>query len=302
MVEEKTVLTVSSSRKNDALTWGQDGFSIQGVEGNFRTLKIEEDEAISSDWKVKQDSSLTEYLDSYVYGQSISPTSSIYKLFAIYVKSMVHDLNGPEQLNVLDVGCGIGKNHPSYIDLLADKVNYLGLDAIDIHPNRDYPFICSRIETMSEFSSFHKKMDAFIFGTSLDHFENYEDVSKMINKMATPGAISIFWIGLHDVPLVAGEEGVRIFQRIFEDEGPLTVMGHFLKFVFLRFPRLFYALQRRRKRLKNNTNLDEFHFNYFRVKDLPEVLSCFGEIIDITMIPGTTSVFCTCQQPSNLTT
>lgn len=181
---------------------------------------------------------------------------------------------------------------------LKERVNYFGLDAFDINLERDYPFICARIEDLSKVEAFHNKIDTFIFGTSLDHFENVDEVASSVKKLASPGAVVIFWIGLHDVTLVAGEEGARTFQSMFNGAGLLSVAWRFLRFAFWNFPRMAYVLRRRGNKLKKGENLDDLHFWYFTEKDLPGLLSRFGEITDISMLPGNNSVFCTCRVPS----
>jgi len=292
-------IRLSGSKANTNLEWDSEGFMLAGRGPKSCTMKVEGGRDTSQEWQHKQDKALAEYQGSHILEQITATTHSIYKLFGAYIGATLHGPNEKLQPNVLDVGCGIGQRLPMYMRKLIDGVNYFGMDAFDINSDRDYPFICARLEDLSEIVAFHNKFDVFVFGTSLDHFENIDEVARAVKKIAAPGAVVIFWIGLHDTSLVASEEGANALRRTFNGARPLVVMWRLLRFAFWNFPRIFYALERRRVKLKRGENLDNLHFWYFTEKDLPSVLARFGEITDISMVPGSNSVFATCRVPAD---
>ncbi|MBL4613478.1 MAG: hypothetical protein JKY27_01190, partial [Magnetovibrio sp.] len=118
-----------------------------------------------------------------------------------------------------------------------------------------------------------------------------------VQYLAAPGAKAVFWIGLHDITLSASEEGARRFSKVFKDTEWQSVLMRCFGFVFWSFPRVTLALMWNRFRLKRRKKIDDFHFWYFRNRDLPTVLAKFGEISDITYVPGGGSVFATCRAP-----
>ena len=277
------------------LVWGDTDFSFAGEGGRSRSIKIIDEDDASVAWQEKQDTALDEYLASHVQ-ELISPqTTSLYKLFGAYIGNALHEPDEKKQPNVLDIGCGIGGKRPLYIRTLQDDVNYFGLDAFDLNPDREYPFICSRIETLMKVPEFRGKFDMFIFGTSLDHFENLDEVAETVRYLAAPNAKVVFWVGLHDVDLIASEEGARDLGRVFQGSGVLSTFVRSLGYLFWTFPRVFLVLMLRQMKLNKRKNLDDFHFWYFTEKDLPGVLSQFGEISDITYVPGGGSIFATCR-------
>lgn len=288
-------IVLSREKFDHDLTCDVDGFATLNGTLKSRTVKVLCDDEVSQVWSIKQVNSLSEYMDSHIEERISSTSLSIYKLFGAYIGNALYELGESVRPNVLDIGCGIGRKPPLYVRKLIDGVNYYGLDAFDINLEREYPFICSRLEMLSEVKAFHHKFDVFIFGTSLDHFENIDDVAKVIKKMAAPGATVVFWIGLHDASLVASDEGAHAFWRIFEDENLLLAVMRFVRFALWNFPRIFYALARRSVKLRRGENLDDLHFWYFREYDLPDLLGRFGEVSNISMIPGTNSVFATCR-------
>jgi len=288
-------ITLRPSDDTPELTWGQSGFAFAGDDDKCFTIKIVDDQDASKEWETKQDAALSEYLESHVKEQISPETSALYKLFGAYIGNALHEPGEKQQPNILDIGCGIGRNLPLYIRALHHDVNYFGLDAIDVHVRRDYPFICSRLETVNKVPEFKHQFDTFIFGTSLDHFEDLDDVACVVKHLAAPGAKVVFWIGLHDMALAASEEGANRFGWVFSGENLWSTLARILGFSLWTFPRVAFALLLRLHRFKHRKKIDNFHFWYFCERNLPEVLTKFGEISDITYVPGGGSVFATCQ-------
>lgn len=293
VVEE--MVTLHPGEVSDELVWDQSGFVFSSGGIKCHSIKIEDQQLPSEGWREKQETAIGEYQDSHVQEIMSDATKAIYKLFGTYIGNALYcsDINTCPK--VLDIGCGIGSRRPLYVRALNDRVNYLGLDAVDANPARDYPFICSRVETLMQVEAFKNKFDMFVFGTSLDHFEDIDEVARAVSYLAAPGAKVVFWIGLHDVPIVASQEGAKGFYEIFQNGSVLVTLLRSLRFVFLVFPRVFIALMLRKIKLKRGQNLDAFHFWYFTKKDIPMILSKFGEIVDMSFLPGTNSMFVTCR-------
>jgi len=293
--EQTNQIFISNDQFDRELCLDKDGFTSAETGEKSRALMIEADGAATQVWQHKQGNALSEYQDSHVQEQISPTTHAIYKLFGAYIGANLHGPDEKAAPNILDVGGGIGRRRPLYMRRLSENVNYFGMDAFDINPDRDYPFICARLETLGQVEAFHNTFDAFIFGTSLDHFENLDEVADAVCKLGARDAIVVFWIGLHDASHVAADEGALAFRKIFDGAGLLTVVQRFLRFALWRFPRMAYVLQRRQAKLNRGESLDDLHFWYFTEKDLPRVLGRFGEITDISMLPGTNSVFATCR-------
>jgi len=270
------------------------GFAYVGGGETYRTLKIQGDEDGSAVWVKKQNLALDEYIEVHVKETGSAQTLSLYKLFGVYIGNALHEPHEKKPPNILDVGCGIGRRLPPYMRMLHHDINYIGLDAFEMHLDRDYSFICSRLETLMKVPAFKNKFDILLFGTSLDHFEDIGQVAAAVQYLAVPGAKVIFWIGLHDIDLTASEEGANQFRRVFRNDSYPDILLRCLGFIFWSFPRVTFALLRNRFRLKRKQKIDDFHFHYFTERDLPGVLAKFGEITDITSVPGGGSVFVTC--------
>lgn len=289
------MIVLNTASATDELIWDRSGFALSGGEQTSRTIKIEDEQEASTTWTEKQNTALDEYLEAHVKEALSTATMALYKLFGAYIGNALHEPGEKKQPNILDIGCGIGRRLPLYIRMLQHDVNYVGLDAIELHADRDYPFICSRFETLQKVPEFKNKFDVLIFGTSLDHFEDLDEVARTVKYLAAPGAKVVFWIGLHDMPLAASEEGARHFSKVFKNTGWFSTLIRLFGFLFWSLPRVTLALMLHRSRLERRKKIDDFHFWYFSDQDLPGLLAKFGEVSDITYVPGGGSVFTTCR-------
>lgn len=294
-IADASPLVVNTTDDAAPIEWDGQGFSRAPGQGKSKTLLITESAVPGQIWQSKQDNALAEYENTHVQEQLSPALHNIYKLFGAYISAALHGPKEKDAPTILDVGCGIGRMRPLYMRRLTDNAQYLGLDAFEMNMERDYPFICSRLESLAGLESFHSKIDAFIFGTSLDHFEDLDDVAQAVKRLAAPGAVVIFWVGLHDANLVGREEGAEASQRIFEAGGLWASLGRFLRFALWKFPRIAYVLVKQKEKLERGENLDDLHFWYFRERDLPGLLARFGEVTDMTLVPGTNSAFCLCR-------
>lgn len=244
-----------------------------------------------TNWVAKQQASMTEYVDGT---RAIPPdTLTLYRLFDAYLATA---MIGRTDRRVLDVGCGIGRGWPPYavtIGLTRKFTGnvYVGLDPIERDiDEREYPFICGRIEDLPD--ALEDRFDTFVFATSLDHFEDLERVANAVRRLATPDARCHFWVGLHDVPSVSEQSGARAYRRLFASLGPAGF--------FLRLCRLVVSAGRdyfrsivRTRRLARGLPLDMLHFHYFTQANVASHLARFGTLEQTLRVPGTNSLFAT---------
>lgn len=260
---------------------------------SFDSLRVGEEVEAGEEWQRLQDEALEEYERTHVLDEQPQTMKLLYRLFEWYVSSRLPV--GEQTPAVLDIGCGIGTGRPRYAEFIGREVSYVGLDALAVNLQREYPFVCSRIEHFCDLPAFQDRFDAVIFGTSLDHFEDQEEVVASVHKLAKPGAIGLFWIGVHDPEVVASGEGAELFDQMFAVSTRSSFLMRYLKFSFWTFPRIALSIFRNQQRLDLGESLDKFHCWYFRTWELPKILARYGEILDITRIPGSNSIFCACR-------
>jgi hypothetical protein len=170
-------------------------------------------------------------------------------------------------------------------------VIYAGLDPLDTNvESRKYPFIHGRLEELP--GKLRETFDAFVFSTSLDHFEDVRRAAADVRTLASKDAVAIFWVGLHDAQYVAELMGSDLFGRHFHDGRAGTLAAGTAQ-LLARIPLMAGRLAARQRRLSANTPLDDLHFHYFTAATLPAALSHFGSVLDVTRLPGSNSVFAT---------
>ncbi|MEW5942676.1 MAG: hypothetical protein AB1710_02340 [Pseudomonadota bacterium] len=266
--------------------------SIEGfVDGNGVTYRYAELQGTDPDaaWVSLQDASIEEYLNQ----DSMIPAEiqTLYELFDGFIASV---LSGKRKQRILDVGCGIRSNWPPYVRSLqigqaATSNVYVGLDPLKHNMSgRQYPFIAGRLEDLP--GTLNARFDAFLFSTSLDHFQDIRQCAAVISSLANPGAVSIFWIGLHDPAIVAEQVGAHVFRKIFASLHPVRFLWRYLEAGF-RVPVTYIRLLARRSKLLTGKPLDNLHFHYFTERNLRPALELFGEVERYLQVPGTNSVF-----------
>lgn len=254
-----------------------------GAEEPF--LLLQED-ASSTEWNAKQRRAIDQY-----HAPPPDEIKVFYSLFDAYIAAATY---GRTSLKILDVGCGIGTVPPEYVNTLvhagADRI-YAGIDPIaqDV-ACRSYPFICGRIESLP--SVLADRFDVFLFSTSLDHFEDIEMVARTVKQLASENAICVFWLGLHDTPAVAEQAASGFFRKLYSS---LNVRHFVFEYVaaLLKLLRYYWAMRRRRQRLKAGEPLDELHFHYFTADTVGKYLRLFGRLTNQLRIPGSNMLFAT---------
>lgn len=209
--------------------------------------------------------------------------ASIMQLFSCFISK---HLNG----TVLDIGCGIGTKPPPYARNMKN-LTYVGLDPIEGALERDYPFVCSRVEDlMPEFPPAF--FNGFIFSTSLDHIRNIKLAASTVKQLATNEAYAVFWIGLHDPELVALQAGSGVFKRIFSPMRLLRGWVKALAWALFYFPRLFFALKSREQHIRKSLPLDQNHFHFFTLASARSAVEQnFGQIVEEIQLPASNSIF-----------
>lgn len=267
------------------------------IKGNFieistgkphRTIKLK-NISQTKEWKTKQDNSAEEYRETHQIEHVNPETKILYQLFKSFIyANITYYLNYP--INILDVGCGTFVTPPPYIEL-TKNTTYVGLDPYDINNERDYLFIQGVIEDLPLFLETDVKFDVFIFSTSLDHIQKINDAANAIKTIASKDAYVIFFIGLHDVELVAEMAGRHHYKKVFSSLNIGMFFYQMLGTILLRLPRLFLSLKKREKALTNDEPLDTFHFHYFTRENYKTYISNFGTILEDIDIPGSNSKF-----------
>lgn len=245
----------------------------------------------SEEWNSKQDAAIGEYVQELE--QSDPQIDDCYKLLQDFIVSNIY---GKQGLNILDVGCGINNNFPSYVSILENDhyINnnvYIGLDPLNYNvKNRKYPFVCGRIEDLAD--SLDAKFDVFILASCLDHFENIDSVVDSVKKLAKPNALCLVWIGLHDTPIIAEQIGAQKFPSLYKSLHLFSFIQALISFN-LDCIRNYFYFKKREKKLQKSIALDPFHFHYFTQSTIKEHLVKFGKIIDSRRVLGTNGFFYT---------
>lgn len=249
------------------------------------TLRL--DQQGSAEWRRITEASLAEYRDHHQAGDyppAILETMSMFEGFVAKwagiwgVRSMI------------DLGCGIGTNLPPYARNIAGVIDYAGLDPLDENPDRDYAFICGRLEDLAE-QPMDEKFGLATFATSLDHFEDARNALAVAAKL-TGGGHVIVWSGLHDSPLVARSElSTRIIDLCRTNRSTLTRTLAFWLYAALTWPRVAWHLARRERKLAAGKPLDSLHFHYFTENRLKALLESVGTVHEFIQCPGLNAVF-----------
>lgn len=247
-------------------------------------------------WVERQDASVDEYLDH----TEIVPDEieTLYDLFDCFISA---SLTGRREQKVLDVGCGIRSDWPHYVRSLHHGMPvtghvYVGLDPMSHNlDKRDYPFVAGRLEDLP--GTLTNPFDVFLFSTSLDHFQDLTLTARTVHSLASPGALAIFWVGLHDQSLVAEHVGAQIFQKLYASLHPLRFLARYITTI-MKIPAKYLWLLRRQRDMQSGVPLDKLHFHYFTEKSLRETLPLFGQVERYIHVPGTNSVFVCVRMPS----
>jgi SAM-dependent methyltransferase len=245
----------------------------------------------SKEWIKKQDDAIDEYISELDLADPL--VDDCYKLLDDYIVSRIY---GRGNINVIDIGCGIGKDYAKYVRSFDSneklkEINFIGLDPLPVNiDTRKYPFICGRIEDLE--GKLETKFDVFILASCLDHFENIQNAAQVIRKMANPNAICIVWIGLHDTEIIAEQMGYLKYPKLFQSLNIFNFTKNLISFSFESMRTFFYYRNRERK-LKASIPLDPYHFHYFTRTSILKSLAHFGRVTHERKVPGSNSFFYT---------
>lgn len=276
------------------LTASQAGFST--ADGEIRRyIELTPASQPEKAWQERQDASVDEYLD---HTEEVpAEIETLYDLFDCFISACLTDRR---EQKVLDVGCGIRSDWPHYVRSLRKGMPvtrnvYVGLDPMSHNlEKRDYPFVAGRLEDLP--GTLTHPFDVFLFSTSLDHFQDLSLTAKTVRSLASPGALAIFWVGLHDQTMVAEHVGAQIFQKLYGSLHPLRFIPRFLE-TLIKIPVKYFWLLQRRRDMRSGVPLDKLHFHYFTQKSLAETLPLFGTVERQIHVLGTNSVFVCVRMP-----
>jgi len=247
---------------------------------------------VESEWQKMQAASAEDYHITHSQNGLNEYIREMFKLFNCYISASIQKYLTQDEPNhrfsILDIGCGTYKKIPLYIDFLASKYIYVGLDPFNGNNDREYLFINSRVEDI--WAIIDHTFDVFIFSTSLDHIENPKEAYLSLKKVARKGSICLFFVGLHDVEVVAKQLGIKLLKKVPQNLKFSSFLPVYLKSM-VRIPKYFISLKKRDFKLKNNIRLDNKHFHYFTSVNILNYLDYFGEIIDISRPPNTNALF-----------
>ena len=174
------------------------------VKGDLKTKTIHGDKTISEDWEIKQKNSIEEYNLTHDnnYPEYIN---YIFRIYGWVINSTIlRKISNNNQINVLDVGCGISKKIPPYFNCNNNQVNYIGLDPININSNRDFLFINSVIEKIDELIP-PNSIDIFCFSTSLDHIQDLNILVEKLKIVANKNAKVVMVQSVRDSNIYANK-------------------------------------------------------------------------------------------------
>ena len=246
------------------------------VKGDLKTKTIHADKTISEDWDIKQKNSIEEYNLTHDnnYPEYIN---YIFRIYGWVINSTIlSKLGNNNQINVLDVGCGISKKTPPYFNCNNNQVNYIGLDPYTVNSERDYLFINSVVENIDELIP-PNSIDIFCFSTSLDHIQDLNILVEKLKIVANKNAKVVMVQSIRDSNIYAN----KLMYYHLDSMNNISFTGFKNKLKYINRIRLFILnLLRVRtkikvleKKMKNSQNLDDLHFHYFTRETLRRFLT-----------------------------
>ncbi len=249
------------------------------------TLRLDQDGG--EGWRRITEASLEEYRAHHAADGYPEATRETMAMFEGFIAKWA-GIWGADSM--IDLGCGIGAALPPYVRNIAGTLIYAGLDPLDETPERDYPFVCGRLEDLAA-KPLDKKFGLALFVTSLDHFEDARNALALAARI-TGGGHAVIWCGLHDSPLIARNDlSIKISALCQSNRNVLTRMLAFLAYGLVTWPRVALALRRRERNLAAGRPLDNLHCHYFTEETLKTLLTEAGTVHEFARCPGSNSVF-----------
>lgn len=258
------------------------------VKGDLKTKTIHGDKTISEDWEIKQKNSIEEYNLTHDnnYPEYIN---YIFRIYGWVINSTIlSKISNNNQINVLDVGCGISKKTPPYFNCNNNQVNYIGLDPININSNRDFLFINSVIEKIDELIP-PNSIDIFCFSTSLDHIQDLNILVEKLKIVANKNAKVVMVQSVRDSNIYAN----KLMYYHLDSMNNISFTGFKNKLKYINRVKLFILnlfkerkkIEVLEKKMKSSQSLDDLHFHFFTRETLRNFLvnkigkSCFEKLI-----------------------
>ncbi|MFC0302744.1 class I SAM-dependent methyltransferase [Rhizorhabdus histidinilytica] len=234
---------------------------------------------LSAQWKTQQEGSISRYeSESYEADRTIS------MLFGGFIATTLD-----KQYPVLDVGCGLFRELPSYVSDMGLR-SYIGMEPLEVIVERDYPCLVGSVA--EDIPLKDGSIGAAIFATSLDHIEKPEVAINEVLRVLRPGGSLYFWNGLYDPHILAEQ---KTFGNILNHSRGLK------RALRVLVPQIEYAVLLRRmwnrkRDLAAGRPLDHAHYRYFTQAKIQADMESYGlRIVRQVLVPGSNSHFSECK-------
>ena len=246
----------------------------------------------SSSWLEKQEASYEEYEETHERGNYPEYVLSFFSYFRNVISEYsLQLLTNQREINILDIGCGISRKIPIYVPQ-SRYINYIGLDPIKKNRDREYPFICSRLENLSVLLE-PDSIDIFLFSTSLDHFEEIDSIYGILKKVAKEKSYIIISSGMHDTSIIStwtAYNNIKITNQFEFKKGVIARLKYLKRLILFSKSMMdsYHYFSERSSKIENNVPLDKLHFHYFQYQSYIDFLkNKMGKLIENKIIePG----------------
>ena len=232
------------------------------------------DQPLSEQWQAQQDAALSEY-----EGDQYAADHTLAHLFGGFMAVSL-DRNS----TVLDIGCGIGRKLPAYVEQL-NLSNYIGLDPYKVDVLPEYPMLAGALAENLPLKD--ASVDAVIFSTSMDHIEGIDQAIAEAKRVLKPGGRIYMWIGLYDPRMIAR---IKTFDVIWRG-GALKKALRFLG-AQAEYAHTLWRMRDRARKLEAGTRIDQYHCRYYTRDRVSSDLERWGlRELRSALVPGTESLF-----------
>lgn len=229
----------------------------------------------SEEWLRQQTESIDRYSDD-----SYEEDRTLATLFGNFIAVSLD-----RTMPVLDVGCGLFPDEPSYVSDLA-LPHYIGMEPIPRVVERDYLCLVGAVAEAVPVKD--GTLGAAIFSTSLDHIETVHEAIADVCRALAPKGRLFFWNGMHDPHLLAEAKNFgNIVNRSHGWRKAARIIG-----APLEYAALYRRMAKNRRFLAEGRPLDHAHVRYFTTDTISPAMTSYGlEIVRQILVPGSNAHF-----------